>query len=114
MLWEVEIEQKGDGDAEAARVRAEVALLAADPAAAQFGIRSARGYLLEGALQRPEAETLVRELLVDPLVESGRIIDPPNPSPPPGGEGSKTVTPACPPAATAAAPSSPSCWPRAR
>ena len=101
MLWEVEIEQKGAHDAEADRVRAEVALLAADPAAAQFAVRSARGYLLEGGLQRPEAERLVEELLVDPLVESGKIIDhdpsspsptrgegerdPPHPDPPPPG-----------------------------
>ena len=87
MLWEVEIEQKGGVDAEANRVRAEMALLTADAAATNFSLRAARGYLLEGLLARAEAEQLLQELLVDPLVESGRIIDRSGPPRP----GEKTV-----------------------
>src|SRR5262249_37986989 len=34
---------------------------------------TARGFLVEGDLDRDQAERLARELLVDPLVESGRV-----------------------------------------
>ena len=87
MLWEIEIEQKGGADAEANRVCAEMALLTADAVATNFSLRAARGYLLEGLLARGEAEQLLEELLVDPLVESGRIIDRNGPARP----GEKTV-----------------------
>ena len=72
MLWEVEILPLGH-DAEADRVKAEFTLLrgAAGPAGAvPPDIRlGSRGFLLEGELTRQQAESLLNELLLDPLVE---------------------------------------------
>src|SRR5262249_42843826 len=71
MLWEIEIRPLGH-DGERERVCEEYNLLthgAGDgPVAA-----SARGYLLEGGLAREDAQRLLDELLVDPLVEAGRL-----------------------------------------
>ena len=70
MLWEIEIRPLGP-DAESARIGEEYNLLThgsgAGPVAA-----SARGYLLEGGLGAEDAGRLETELLVDPLVETGR------------------------------------------
>ena len=70
MLWEIEIRPLGP-DAECAGVGEEYNLLThgsgAGPVAA-----SARGYLLEGCLGAEDAGRLETELLVDPLVETGR------------------------------------------
>jgi phosphoribosylformylglycinamidine synthase len=71
MLWEVEIEPKGD-DLERDRVHDEYALLTHTRPGGLVQ-RSARGYLLEGNLDRQQADDLVRELLVDPLVETARL-----------------------------------------
>jgi phosphoribosylformylglycinamidine synthase len=68
MLWEVELEPK-DHDGERARVTEEYRLLTHWTGEVVF-LRSARGYLLEGILDRAEAERLLKELLVDPLAQS--------------------------------------------
>src|SRR5207248_8817791 len=71
MLWEIEIRPLGD-DAECRRVCDEFNLLThgrdGDPVAA-----SARGYLLEGDLAHEQAEQLLNDLLLDPLVQTGRL-----------------------------------------
>ncbi|MBI1916865.1 MAG: phosphoribosylformylglycinamidine synthase, partial [Planctomycetes bacterium] len=71
MLWEIEIRPRGD-DAERRRVCDEFNLLThgrdGGPVTA-----SARGYLLEGDLSREQAEQLLNDLLLDPLVETGRL-----------------------------------------
>jgi phosphoribosylformylglycinamidine synthase len=79
MLWEVEIRPRGH-DPERVRVCEEYDLFthaghgpAAPPPAAQAIAGTARGYLLEGQLGREQVERLARELLVDPLAETGRI-----------------------------------------
>src|SRR2546430_14056365 len=72
MLWEVEIEPKGE-DGERNRVSAEYDLLTPNAPAATVFERSARGYLLEGKLDRAAMERLMGELLVDPLAEKGRL-----------------------------------------
>ena len=73
MLWEVEIHPKGE-DRERDRVRAEYDLVSPDHAS-KFILGSSRGYLLEGDLSRQQAQQLMDRLLVDPLVESGRLAD---------------------------------------
>jgi phosphoribosylformylglycinamidine synthase len=72
MLWEVEILPRGH-DPERDRVCDELRLLthSSDPAKPVTG--SARGFLLEGDLSRDQAEKLMNELLVDPLVDTGRV-----------------------------------------
>src|SRR5437016_3468934 len=94
MLWEVEIQAKGR-DLERDRVCEEFNLLThgvqkgdcpledrledrgtvpfLKQRASELIARTARGYLLQGNLERAQAEQLVHELLVDPLVETGRI-----------------------------------------
>ncbi len=72
MLWEIEVRPRGH-DGERGRVVEELALLTHGRAAGAALAGSARGYLLEGELSRAQAECLVRELLVDSLVESGRL-----------------------------------------
>jgi phosphoribosylformylglycinamidine synthase subunit PurSL len=71
MLWEVEIEGKLR-DPERERVIAEYELLTHTSGAAILE-RTSRGYLLDGALDRAMAQRLVDELLVDQLVETGRL-----------------------------------------
>jgi phosphoribosylformylglycinamidine synthase II len=75
MLWEVEITAKGH-DRERDRVCEEFKLLTHTDRATELIARTARGYLLQGNLQRAEIERLMRELLVDPLAETGRISGP--------------------------------------
>jgi phosphoribosylformylglycinamidine synthase len=72
MLWEVEIQPKGH-DPERDRVCAEYNLLTHSQTGAALITGSARGYLLEGAIDREQAERLMSELLVDFLAETGRI-----------------------------------------
>lgn len=72
MLWEVEIVPRGH-DPETERVLREYELLTHSRPSAPIVERSARGYLLEGGLQRHQAEVLLNELLVDPLAEIGRL-----------------------------------------
>jgi phosphoribosylformylglycinamidine synthase subunit PurSL len=72
MLWEVEIRPIGR-DPERERVCDEFDLLTHSQRGADLVSASARGYLLEGNLPREAAERLHNELLVDPLVEAGRL-----------------------------------------
>jgi phosphoribosylformylglycinamidine synthase len=72
MLWEVEIRPK-DRDADRARVGEEYDLLTHGRDGTQLLTRSARGFLLEGELTREQAELLARDLLIDPLAETGTI-----------------------------------------
>jgi phosphoribosylformylglycinamidine synthase subunit PurSL len=72
MLWEVEIRPIGR-DPERERVCDEFDLLTHSQRGADLVSASARGYLLEGNLPREAAERLQNELLVDPLVEAGRL-----------------------------------------
>src|SRR5579885_850468 len=72
MLWEVEIEPR-TRDTERERVCEEYDLLTHTHDGASLIARTARGYLLEGDLDRDQAERLARELLVDALAEAGRV-----------------------------------------
>jgi phosphoribosylformylglycinamidine synthase II len=72
MLWEIEIQPNGR-DLERERVYEEYNLLTHTEKAAELIARTARGYVLAGELEQQDAERLMRELLVDPLVEVGRI-----------------------------------------
>jgi phosphoribosylformylglycinamidine synthase len=74
MLWEVEIRTK-EGDPDRARVCEEFDLLTHTHQGAALITGSARGYLLQGDLDRQQAERLVHELLLDPLVETGRLAE---------------------------------------
>ena len=69
MLWEIEI-LPNHADPEAARVNRELTLMTHSESTAVR--RAARGFLVEGTLDQEAAERLMRELLVDPLVETGR------------------------------------------
>src|SRR5579884_1867156 len=80
MLWEVEIQTKGH-DADRQRVADEFDLLTHSQQGKTLVIASARGYLLEGSLGQTQVEQLVRELLVDPVAEIGRINDLDKPGP---------------------------------
>jgi len=73
MLWEVEIQSKGD-DTERTRVADEYDLLTHSRRGATRVKQTARGYLVEGDLSREQVERLARELLVDPLAESVRVL----------------------------------------
>ncbi len=70
MLWEIEILPLGH-DSEAERVRSEFTLLQGGPAPDVR--RASRGFLLEGDFPEERAELLFRELLLDALVETGRL-----------------------------------------
>src|SRR5579859_6980329 len=74
MLWEVEI-QTTDRDPERERVAEEFDLLTHTHQGAALITRSARGYLLQGDLDRQQAERLLHELLLDPLVETARLTE---------------------------------------
>jgi phosphoribosylformylglycinamidine synthase len=73
MLWEVEIESKSS-DLERARVTEEFSLLTGGHEGPALLARTTRGYLLEG-LDEAHAQSLVQELLVDPLVETSRLAE---------------------------------------
>jgi phosphoribosylformylglycinamidine synthase len=72
MLWEIEIQPKGH-DAERTRVAEEYDLLTHTQRGGERITGTARGYLIEGELSRPQAKRLADELLIDPLVETGRL-----------------------------------------
>src|SRR5262245_18495239 len=72
MLWEVEIRPKGS-DPERDRVCDEYHLLTRATDARDLVRGTARGYHIEGDLDGEQIQHLVRELLVDPLVEVGRV-----------------------------------------
>lgn len=72
MLWEIEIRPEGP-DPELARAREEYDLLTHGQDGAQLLTGAGRGFLLEGDLNRDQAERLLRDLLVDQLVEGGRL-----------------------------------------
>ena len=73
MLWQIYVyPQPGQPDLEASRVADEVRELRIGPVG---DIRSARGYLIEGNLQRQDVERLGREVLADPVTESFRTND---------------------------------------
>ncbi len=72
MLWEIEIQPTGD-DAERRRVVEEYDLLTHSRHGAALIAATARGYLIEGEVSRPQAKRLADELLVDPLIETGRL-----------------------------------------
>jgi phosphoribosylformylglycinamidine synthase II len=72
MLWEIEIQPSGH-DAERSRVAEEFDLLSHSRGGAERISGTARGYLIEGEVSRPQAKRLADELLVDPLVETGRL-----------------------------------------
>jgi phosphoribosylformylglycinamidine synthase len=72
MLWEVEIRPRGN-DPERDRVCEEYHLLTRSTDARDLVRGTARGYLIEGTLDRDQVHRLLDELLVDPLVETGRL-----------------------------------------
>lgn len=72
MLWEVEIEARGT-DLERQRVAAEYDLLTHGCRGKEIFHRSARGFLLEGALPTEGAQRLVAELLHDPIAETAQL-----------------------------------------
>ncbi|MGH7171088.1 MAG: AIR synthase related protein, partial [Gemmataceae bacterium] len=72
MLWEIEIQPKGK-DAERRRVAEEYDLLTHTRRGEELITGTARGYLIEGDVSRPKAKRLADELLVDPLIETGRL-----------------------------------------
>ncbi len=72
MLWEIEIRPRGN-DPERGRVADEFDLLTHSGRGASLVTGTARGYLLEGGLDRPQAERLLAELLLDPLAETARL-----------------------------------------
>ncbi|MSQ95708.1 MAG: phosphoribosylformylglycinamidine synthase subunit PurL [Gemmataceae bacterium] len=73
MLWEVEIFPQGP-DAERLRVAEDYGLLTHE---GQIGadalLKTSRGFLLQGELERDQVEQLASELLVDPVAETGTI-----------------------------------------
>ena len=74
MLWEVEIRPLGrDGDRE--RVCDEFDLLTHADRGGRLLSASARGYLLEGHFDRADAEKIVRDLLLDSLVETAVLAE---------------------------------------
>jgi phosphoribosylformylglycinamidine synthase len=72
MLWELEIHPRGE-DREVARVAAEYALLTHTSPVAGLVTGSAHGYLLEGDLDREQAQRLTDDLLLDAVAEEGKL-----------------------------------------
>src|SRR4051812_8421933 len=72
MLWEVEIRPLGR-DAERERVCDEFDLLTHATRGGDLVRAAARGFLLEGYLDREAAERLANELLVDSVVETATL-----------------------------------------
>src|SRR4051812_31945657 len=72
MLWEVEILPKSH-DPEKARVNEELDLLTHGGGSTSVVELASRGFLLEGKFAKAEAQRLANELLVDPIVETGRV-----------------------------------------
>ena len=75
MLWEVDIyPASGHADPEAARIRADAAAFGLS---ADLPLHTARGFLIQGDLDRSAIDRLGRELLADDIVQR-TIIGPPN------------------------------------
>ncbi|MFO0930771.1 MAG: phosphoribosylformylglycinamidine synthase subunit PurL [Gemmataceae bacterium] len=72
LLWELEIRPR-DHDTERHRVAEEYDLLTHSGDGERLITGTARGFLLEGDLDRVAAERLTHELLVDPIVEVSRL-----------------------------------------
>jgi phosphoribosylformylglycinamidine synthase len=72
MLWEIEIRPLGR-DVERARVSEEYDLLTHAKTGDRLVTASARGFLLEGNLSRADADRLLHELLLDPIVETAAV-----------------------------------------
>src|SRR5262245_10650453 len=73
MLWEIEIRPRG-ADPERARVAEEYDLLTHSRDGTRLVAATSRGYLLEGdQLSHEQVNLLARELLIDSVVESGRV-----------------------------------------
>ncbi|MGH7171221.1 MAG: AIR synthase related protein, partial [Gemmataceae bacterium] len=72
MLWEIEIQSSSD-DAERRRIAEEHDLLTHTHRGAELITCAARGYLIEGEISRPQAQRMAEELLVDPVIETGRL-----------------------------------------
>src|SRR5262249_33599081 len=72
MLWEIEIQPKGH-DPERARICEEFNLLTHSRLGTALFAAAARGYLLEGNLNRAQAKRFMDELLADPLTENTRL-----------------------------------------
>ena len=71
-LWEVDIHPSvNQPDLEAQRVVAQAADLGLNPS---FGIRTARGYLIEGELDADQMQSAASSLLADSIVESTRLL----------------------------------------
>jgi phosphoribosylformylglycinamidine synthase subunit PurSL len=71
MLWQIEIfSADGQPDLDALRVAADAADLGIAP---RLQVRTARGYLIQGALDRQQVERLATELLADGVVERTRV-----------------------------------------
>ncbi len=77
MLWEVEIAPKGP-DLERQRVVAEYDLLVHGRDGGAQVRATTRGYLLEGELSAEQAQRFMEEVLLDPVVETGRLASPTN------------------------------------
>jgi phosphoribosylformylglycinamidine synthase len=74
MLWEVEIKSR-EIPPELRRVRQEYDLLTHTNLSRDLIRQASRGYLLEGDLNHDQAARLLQELLCDPLVEEGQIVE---------------------------------------
>src|SRR5690242_18798532 len=72
MLWELEIRPRG-ADPERARVAEEYDLLTHSRDGSRLVAASSRGYLLHAELSPEPADALANELLVDAVVEDGRV-----------------------------------------
>lgn len=72
MLWEVEIRQRS-GDPDRLRVASEFDLLTFGTLGQQLVKSSSRGYLLEGEIDANRIQSLVNNLLHDPVVENASI-----------------------------------------
>jgi phosphoribosylformylglycinamidine synthase len=72
MLWEIEIRPIGP-DAERDRVAEEYDLLTHSDAGRRLITGASRGFLVEGDVGQTQAERLTSELLVDAIVETGRL-----------------------------------------
>ena len=79
MLWEIEITPLGQ-DVECDRVGQEYGLLT-QTSGLDLIERTSRGYLVQGDLDREQAESLLYQLLIDSLVEEGELYNADAPRP---------------------------------
>jgi hypothetical protein len=74
MLWEIEISPIGR-DVERQRVIQEYDLLTQSSHGKELVERASRGFLVQGDVDSTQAESLLNNLLLDPLVEDARLLD---------------------------------------